>query len=39
METTETIKLVIRDEEMGGGGMEMGGEGDDIPIATLSPPE
>ena len=23
----------------GGGGMEVGGEGDYIPIATLSPPE
>ena len=35
-----TIRL-IRDGEMGGGGesMEVGGEGDYIPIATLSPPE
>ena len=23
----------------GGGGMEVGGEGDNIPITTLSPPE
>ena len=34
---------IIRDGEMGGGGgeggMEVGGEGDYIPIATLSPPE
>ena len=31
---------LIRDGEMGGGGgMEVGGEGDYIPIATLSPPE
>ena len=37
--STETIRL-IRDGEKGGGGvMEVGGEGDDIPIATLSPPE
>ena len=36
--STEAIRL-IRDEEMGGGGMEVGGEGDYIPIATLSPPE
>ena len=31
---------LIRDGEKGeGGGMEVGGEGDYIPIATLSPPE
>ena len=33
---------LIRDGEKGGGveeAMEMGGEGDYIPIATLSPPE
>ena len=39
--STETIRL-IRDGEKGGGGgggMEVGGEGDYIPIATLSPPE
>ena len=29
----------IRDGEKGEGGMEVGGEGDYIPIATLSPPE
>ena len=37
--STETVRL-IRDGEKGGGGvMEEGGEGDYIPIATLSPPE
>ena len=35
--STETIGL-IREEE-GGGGMEVGEEGDYISIATLSPPE
>ena len=30
---------LIRDGENGGGGIEVGGEGDYIPIATLSPPE
>ena len=30
---------LIRDGEKGEGGMEVGGEGDYIPIATLSPPE
>ena len=36
----ETVRL-IRDGEKGGGGGEYGGggEGDYIPIATLSPPE
>ena len=34
---TETIKL-IRDGKRGGS-MEVGGEGDYIPIATLSPTE
>ena len=35
----ETIKF-IRDAEKGGGGsMQVGGGGDYIPIATLSPPE
>ena len=29
----------IRDGKMGEGGMEVGEEGDYIPIATLSPPE
>jgi len=36
--STETERL-IRDREKGGGGMDVGGEGDYIPIATLSPPE
>ena len=37
--STETIRL-IRDREKGGeGGMDVGGEGDYIPIATLTPPE
>ena len=40
--STETTRL-IRDGEKGGGGgkgdMEVGEEGDYIPIATLSPPE
>ena len=37
--STETTRL-IRDEEKGGEGvMEVGEEGDYIPIATLSPPE
>ena len=36
--STETTGL-IRDGEKGGGGMEVGGEGYYIPIATLSPPE
>ena len=37
--STETIRL-IRDGEKGGGrGMEVRGEGNYIPIATLSPPE
>ena len=36
--STETVWL-IRDGEVGEAGMEMGGEGDYIPIATLSPPE
>ena len=35
--STETIRL-IRDGEKGEGGMEVGGEGDYIPIATLSLP-
>ena len=43
MLNVHTIRL-IRDGEKcvcvwgGGGGMEVGGEGDYIPIATLSPP-
>ena len=36
--STETIRL-IRDGEKGGRGYGGGGEGDYIPIATLSPPE
>ena len=36
--STETVRL-IRDGEKGEGGMEVGGEGDHIPIDTLSPPE
>ena len=37
--STETVRL-IRDGEKGGGdGMEVGEEGDYVPIATLSPPE
>ena len=39
--STETMRL-IRDGGGGGwvgGGIEVGGEGDYIPIATLSPPE
>ena len=37
--STKTVQL-IRDGEKGGeGGMEVGEEGDYIPIATLSPPE
>ena len=38
--STGTVRL-IRDGEKGGGegGTEVGGEGEYIPIATLSPPE
>ena len=36
--STETIRL-MRDRDKGGGGMEVGEEGDYISIATLSPPE
>ena len=36
--STETIRL-IRDGEKGEGGMKVEGEGDYVPIATLSPPE
>ena len=37
LNVTETIRL-IRDGEKGRG-MEVGAEGDYIPVATLSPPE
>ena len=37
--STETIRLIRDGEKGGGGGMEMGGEGDYIPIAMLSPLE
>ena len=37
--STETIRLIRDGENRGEGGMEVGGEGDYIPIATLSPPE
>ena len=36
--STETIRL-IRNGEKWGRGYEVGGEGDYIPVATLSPPE
>ena len=36
---TETIRLIMDGEKVGEGGMEVGEEGDYIPIATLSPPE
>ena len=36
---TETIRLVRDREKVGEGGVEVGEEGDYIPIATLSPPE
>ena len=36
--SAETMRL-IRDGEKGEGVMEIGEEGDYIPIATLSPPE
>ena len=37
--STETVRLIRDGEKVGEGGMEVGGEGDYIPIATLSPPE
>jgi len=37
--STKTIKLIEDGEGGEGGGMEVGEEGDYIPIATLSPPE
>ena len=36
--TLRDIIRLIRDGEKGEGGMEVGEEGDYIPIATLSPP-
>ena len=36
---TETIRLIRDGEKGGGGGMEVGKDGDYIPNATLSPPE
>ena len=36
--STETARL-LRDGEEWGEGMEVGGEGDYIPVSTLSPPE
>ena len=33
------MRLIRDGEKEGGGGMEVGEEGDYIPIATLSPPE
>ena len=35
----ETIRLIRDGEKKGGGGMEVGGEGDYLPVTTLSPPE
>ena len=37
--STETKRLIRDGQKGGAGGMEVGGEGDYIPIATLSPPE
>ena len=37
--STETVQLIRDREKEGEGGMEVGGEGDCIPIATLSPPQ
>ena len=37
--STETIRLIRDGEKGGGGGTEVGGEVDYIPVATLSPPE
>ena len=34
---TETIRLIMDAEKGGGGGMDVGEEGDYIPIAALSP--
>ena len=35
--STETLRLIRDGEKWGGGGMEVGEEGDYIPIATLLP--
>ena len=37
--STETIRLIRDWGGVGGGGMQVGEEGDYIPIATLLPPE
>ena len=37
--STETLRFIRDGEKGGGGGMEVGEEGDYIPIATLLPPE
>ena len=37
--STESIMIISDGEKGGKGGMEVGEEGDYIPIATLSPPE
>ena len=42
LQSTETMRLIRDGEKVRGGGvggMEVGGEGDYIPITTLSPPE
>ena len=39
LESPETIRLIRDGEKDGVGGMEVGEEGDYIPIATLSAPE
>ena len=36
---TVTVRLIRDGERKGEEGMEVGGEGDNVPIATLSPPE
>ena len=37
--SAETVWLIRDREKVGKGGMEVGGEGDYIPIVTLSPPQ
>ena len=39
LKSTETMRLIRDGEKEGEGVMEVGEEGDFIPIATLSPPE